>query len=344
MIRKELFGALDGRNVYAYTITNPSGVSITVMEFGATWTRLIAPDRNGKKDDLLLGYDTLQAYVDDGYYFGVLLGRCANRIAHPDFTLNGHAVHLQRNEGAYHLHGGSDGFHKKLYTGQIISDDTVAFQRVSPDGEAGYPGNLSVAVYYTLTQDDAVRIRYQAMGDRDTIVSISSHGYFNLAGQASGKTILRNKLRMRSGYYTQINEDCAMTGAMLPSAGTPMDFQKEAVIGAQMEKGCDQLTLGTGYNHTYALAASAEPAAVLTDEESGRVMEVYTDAPGVHLYTGNYLDGVRGKGGAPYGQYQAICFETQHYPEAINFPHFPSPILKAGEAYHSETKFRFSTL
>jgi aldose 1-epimerase len=344
MIKKELLGAHLGRDVYAYTISNANGVSITVMEFGAVWMRLVTPDKSGKMDDLLLGYDSLKEYIDDGYYFGVLLGRCANRIAHPDITIGNRQVHLQKNEGAYHLHGGKDGFHKQLYCGQILSPDTVSFQRVSPDGEAGYPGNLAVTVYYTLTDDNTVRIRYQAISDADTIVSLSSHGYFNLSGGASGRTVLHDRLLLRSGYYTEIDKDCAMTGAILSADGTGMDFQREAVIEERLKMGGTQIQLGSGYNHTYALSESSAPAAVLKDDESGRMMEVFTDAPGVHLYIGNYLDGVRGKGGASYGQYQAACFETQYYPEAIRFSHFPSPLLKAGEAYHSETSFRFSVM
>lgn len=343
MVDAKVWGRYQGKEVWLYTITNKNGTSVSVCEFGGIVVSLLTKDRNGKLDDVVFGYDTLDEYIADRYYMGAILGRCANRIKNPVFNIGSNEVHLSQNQGAFPLHGGAKGFHKCCWSGQIVNDQAVAMQRVSPDGEEGYPGNLCVTVVYSLDDFDELTIRYTAATDQDTLVSLSNHSYFHLAGSLDGETIENDSAMINSDYFVQIDSDCCSAGAVLPVDGTPHDLRTAAKLGEGITSGSEQIALGSGYNHTFVLNPSGGHAATVWNEKSGRRMDVFTNQPGIHLYTGNYLSDAKGKNGKKFRRYGALCFETQHYPDAINIPHFPSPVLRKCEVYHTVTSFKFSS-
>lgn len=346
-ISSELFGTLpDGREVRRYTLLNSHGMMVRIINLGGIVTELHAPDRDGRKADVVLGFDRLEPYLGDHPHFGAITGRVVNRIAFGRFTLDGKEYQLACNNGPHHLHGGPGGFVKRWWAAEPVAAESEVGLRMtyrSVDGEENYPGNLDVTVLYTLTHADELRIDYTAVTDAPTLCNLTNHSYFNLAGQGQG-TILEHLLELNADHYTPSDDTLIPTGEIAPVAGTPLDFRRPSPIGARF----DQLTnTPRGYDHNFVINRSGEGlvfAARVREARSGRVMEVHTTEPGVQLYTGNFLDGsLVGKGGCRYPQYAGFCLETQHYPDAPNKPQFPSIVLRPGETYRQTTVYRFLT-
>jgi aldose 1-epimerase len=306
---------------------------------------LKVPDRRGKLGDVVLGYDTLEGYLEDNPYFGALIGRYGNRIANGRFALNGKTYQLAQNNGQDHLHGGVVGFDKVIWKAQRIgSKDGAALQLtyMSHDGEEGYPGNLSVKVVYTLTENNALRIDYSATTDRTTIVNLTQHSYFNLAGAGD---ILGHQLMLNADRFTPVDQGLIPTGEVRPVRGTPMDFTKPTPIGARIDQKDEQLMFGLGYDHNWVLNRDDQMtlAAKVFEPTTGRVMEVYTKEPGIQFYSGNFLDGsITGKGGEIYRHRHGFCLEAQHFPDSPNKPQFPSTVLSPGQEYTQTTIYKFS--
>ena len=318
------------------------------MTYGATLVSLKVPDRAGKFEDVVLGFDRLETYENDTHYLGATIGRYANRIAKGRFTLNGVEYKLATNNGENHLHGGVRGFDKVVWRARPLAargGSALELTYLSRDGEEGYPGNLSVRVVYTLTDADELRIDYSATADKDTVVNLTHHSYFNLAGHGNGD-ILGHRLMLNAARFTPTDAGAIPTGELRAVRGTPFDFTRPTAIGARIEQPDEQLRLGNGYDHNYAVngrAGAMRLAARVTEPTSGRAMEVWTTEPGVQLYTGNYLDGTPdGKGGRPYRRRYAFCLETQHYPDSPNRPEFPSTVLRRGGRFRSTTVYKFS--
>lgn len=350
-ITRELFGTTHaGVPVDLFTLTNTHGMTATITNYGGKVVTLFAPDRVGAFADVVLGFDDLAPYLAPNPFFGTLVGRCANRTANAQFTLNGTVYHLTPNEGRNHLHGGAVGFDKVVWDAHAsegANGPQLALTYRSPDGEQGYPGTLDVTVTYTLTHDDALDIRYDAVADKDTVVNLTNHSYFNLAGAGAG-SILDHVLRIAAAAFTPTDAEQIPTGEIRPVDGTPMDFRAPTRIGARIGTDDEQLHRGEGYDHNWVLnndAGRVMPVIELHEPGSGRVLTVTTTAPGVQFYAGNKLgrNVVTGKGGAVYAKNAGLCLETQHFPDATNHPNFPSPVLRAGEHYHQHTVYRFST-
>jgi aldose 1-epimerase len=339
------FGALpDGTAVRRWTISNASGASVAVISYGATIVSLRMQDRGGKPDDVVLGFDRLEDYLADSPYFGATVGRYGNRISGAHFALNGVGYRLSANDGRNTLHGGRHGFDKAVWTGAKIDDQSVEFTYLSKDGEEGFPGNLTTHVRYGLGDSDALKIEYSATTDKDTVVNLTNHSYFNLAGQGNGD-ILKEELTVDADQFTPTNARLIPTGDLAPVTGTPFDFRKPHEIGLNIDADDRQLRFARGYDVNFVLTKQAglRHAATVSDPTSGRVMDVWTTEPGLQLYTGNGLDGsLVGKGGKAYPMYGAVCLETQHFPDSPNEPAFPTTVLKAGETYRSTTEYRFS--
>lgn len=342
-VTESVFGKTpDGTAIDIYTLQD-GAVKARIMSFGARVVSLEVPDRNGKVADVVLGYDSLAPYLTDKSHFGGIPGRYANRIGHAEFSLDGTQYHLIKNNGDNSLHGGPEGFDRKVWQGHIIPGG-VEFTLVSPDGDEGYPGRLTARVRYTLAHN-ALKIEYFATTDKDTVVNLTNHSYFNLAGEGQGD-ILGNLVTINADRYTPVNAGLIPTGEIAPVAGTPFDFRKATAIGARINDNNQQLHFARGYDHNWVLngnhGALAEAARVV-EPKSGRVMVVKTTQPGVQFYTGNSLDGtVHGKHGHIYQKNAALCLETQHFPDSPNHPNFPSTELKPGQTYHAVTVFEFS--
>jgi aldose 1-epimerase len=350
--KRTAFGALsDGRKVEAVELSNASGMSARIMTLGATLQALSVRDAQGKSADIVLGYDTAAEYLEKPQYFGVTVGRYANRIAKGKFTLDGKSYTLAVNDGPNHLHGGKRGFDKVLWTIDSVksgSTASVVMSYTSPDGEEGYPGTLKVTATYSLDDKNELTIDYQATTDKPTIVNITNHAYFNLAGAASNASILEHRLMIAADAFTPVDATLIPTGVKQPVAGTPFDFRKPTLIGARVRDGRDeQLRFGRGYDHNFVVngtAGTMRLAARVEDPASGRVMELLTTAPGVQFYSGNFLDGTSvGKGGHIYRQGDALCLEPQVFPDAPNQPSFPSARLDPGQTYSNSILLRFST-
>ena len=341
------FGALDdGTVVEKVTLANARGISATVMTLGATLQALHVPDRDGEVDDVVLGHDTLAEYCAHPQYLGVTVGRYANRIAGGRFALDGRAFRLETNDGANHLHGGANGLDKRLWTILSADEGKVVLGCSSADGEGGYPGTLDVTATYTLT-DDALRIEYRATTDAPTIVNITNHALFNLAGARAASDALDHRLTLHASRYTPVDSGLIPTGELAPVSGTPFDFRRPHAIGARIRDYADpQLRIGRGYDHNFAIdgaAGTLRPALRLEDPRSGRAIEVETTAPGLQFYSGNFLDGTTaGKGGRAYRQGDGLAFEPQHFPDSPNRPQFPSPRLDPGETYVNAMVLRFA--
>lgn len=349
-VRKAPFGKLpDGTEVDLYTLTNARGMVAKVATYGGIVTELHVPDRNGKLGDVVLGFDNLEAYLKGHPYFGCITGRVANRIANGKFTLDGKEYTLAVNNGPNHLHGGIKGFDKAVWAARILPNSEtrpgIELTYTSRDGEEGYPGNLKVTVRYILTPNNALRIEYEATTDKPTIVNLTNHSYFNLAGKGD---VLEHELRLFASRYTPTDSNLIPTGELKPVAGTPMDFTTPAKIGARIAKtGGDP----TGYDHNYVIDQQAGSganrparAAEVYEPTTGRVLSMRTTEPGVQLYTGNFLDGsLTGKGGVVYGKHAGFCLEAQKFPNAVNTPGFPSVVLRPGESYRQITVYAFST-
>ena len=349
-ITKRPFGkAPSGQAVSLYTLTNRHGAQATITNYGGIVTSLKVPDRNGNRGDVVLGYDMLAGYVKASPYFGALIGRYGNRIAKGRFTLDGQTHKLFVNNGPNSLHGGKVGFDKKVWNATPLhrrNGVALALGLLSRDGEEGYPGNLHVRVVYTLTDDNALRIDYTATTDKDTVLNLTNHSYFNLAGAGNG-TILPTRMMINANRYTPVDKTQIPTGQLARVAGTPFDFRRPHAIGARINANNAQLKIGNGYDHNFVLnhrGPSLIHAARAVDPRSGRVLDVYTTEPGVQLYTGNFLDGTNiGKGGKVYKQRYAFCLECQHFPDSPNHPKFPTTELRPGQVYHQTTIYQFST-
>ena len=345
-IKREPFGKMpDGQVVERFTLTNSKGVVLQAISYGGIITSLRVPDRNGKLDDIVLGFDNLDGYLKGHPFFGAIIGRYGNRIAKGAFTLDGKTYKLATNNGVNHLHGGTTGFDKVVWTAEPVSSNAIAFSRTSPDGEEGYPGNLRVRVTYTLTDANEVIIEYSATTDKATPVNLTNHSYFNLAGQASGD-ILGHQLMVNADRYTPVDDTLIPTGELAPVAGTPFDFRKFTGIGERINQDTNaQIKNGKGYDHNFVLNRKGEGrqlAARVVDPQSGRTMEVSTTEPGIQFYSGNFLDGtLTGKAGAVYKHRTGFCLETQHFPDSPNQPKFPSTILKPGSEYKTSTVYTF---
>jgi aldose 1-epimerase len=348
------FGHLpDGRPVMLYTLTGPHGLVVEIMDYGATIVSLRTPDRNGKLNNLVLGFPTLRDYLDKSPYFGSTLGRVANRIAHARFTLDGKTYRLAANNAPggvpCSLHGGSVGFDKVLWSAEPADASNLPALRLdylSKDGEEGYPGYLRVRVVYSLTQDNGLRIDYEAVTDAATPVNLSNHSYFNLRGEGAG-TILDHELTLNAKRYTPVDQGLIPTGEIAPVAGTPFDFTAPHRIGERIDADHEQLRFGGGYDHNFVIdrkGPGPELAATVYEPASGRVLELLTTEPGLQFYSGNFLDGtLAGESGRPYLHRGAFALEAQHYPNAINEPAFPPIVLRPGQTYKSTSIFRFST-
>lgn len=346
-IQRIRWGTHNSRDVYLYTMTNRNGMQVRIATLGGIIVSLTAPDSQGVFADVVLGFDDLESYLKPHPFFGALVGRYANRIADAAFTLNDTTYRLEPSEGKNQLHGGPQGFDKKVWDSAIVPSqdgDSLALSHYSEDREQGYPGNLDVTVLYTLTEDNALRIDYQARTDMDTVVNLTNHSYFNLAGHNSGN-VLDQLLQIRASAFTVIGEGSLPTGEVRSVEGTPFDFRTPVAIGARIGADDPQLRMVNGYDHNYCIDEDArlpEVCAMAKDPVSGRVMRVLTDKPGVQLYTGNFLMQVPGKDGCVYAQHDGFCLETQFYPDSVHQPAFPSPVLRAGELYSYTTVYAFS--
>jgi aldose 1-epimerase len=349
--KKTSFGKTpDGEAVDLFTLTNKNGVEAAITNYGGSVVSLKVPDRDGKLGDVVLGFDSVDGYVSNTSYLGALIGRYGNRIGHAEFKLDGKTYTLAKNNGENTLHGGSKGFNKAVWTAkEIPAKDGQALELtyLSKDGEEGFPGNLHVRVIYTLTDENALKIDYFATTDNDTVLNLTNHSYFNLAGPGSGD-ILGHIMMIEADKFTPVDSGLIPTGELRDVAGTPFDFRKPTEIGARINSDDEQIKLGGGYDHNFVLRKKAGDAislaARVTEPNTGRAMEVWTDQPGVQFYTGNFLDGsLHGKGGISYTKRSAFCLETQHFPDSPNKPKFPSTELKPGERYHTTTIYKFST-
>jgi aldose 1-epimerase len=348
-ITKEPFGSTSEGPVERYTLTNPTGMRVRILTYGGIVSEIDVPDRHGHLANVALGFDNLADYVAKSPYFGAIIGRYANRIAKGTFTLDGVTYHLPINNNGNSLHGGTVGFDKHIWAATpLVTGSSVALRLhlTSPDGDQGYPGTLSATVTYTLTPDNALRMDYRATTDRPTIVNLTNHTYFNLAGEGSGP-VDDQVLYLNANAYTPTDATQIPTGAIAPVAGTPMDFTRPTPIGARLRDDFDQLLLARGYDHNWVInrhdGGSQVLAARVVDPASGRVLRVYTDQPGIQFYSGNFLDGTLvGTSGRTYRQGDGFALETQHFPDSPNHPNFPSTVLDPGQVYQTTSSFQFA--
>jgi aldose 1-epimerase len=335
----------DGDAVDLYTLTDGKGVEATISTYGGVIVSLTAPDRTGKAGDVVLGFDDFNGYLKPPPYFGAIIGRYGNRIGHAKFTLDGVTYQLAKNDGDNTLHGGRRGFDKRIWKVNSSNSHSIELSYLSKDGEEGFPGNLSTTVTYTL-QDHELRIDYSATTDKDTVINLTNHSYFNLAGQGQGD-ILGHQLTIHADRFTPIDKTLIPTGELRSVEGTPFDFRQPHAIGEGINSSDEQIVLGQGYDHNFVLnraGSGLELAARVMEPTTGRVLEVLTTEPGMQFYTGNSLDGsLTGKGGKTYGRRSAFCLETQHFPDSPNKPDFPSVVLKPGGRYQTATAYRFTT-
>ncbi len=334
----------DGKTVELYTLKNNKGAEARIMNYGGVLVSLKVPDRTGALGDIVAGLDSFQDYLKPPPYFGAIIGRYGNRIGNARFTLNGVEYKLAKNDGQNSLHGGTRGFDKRLWQANPLSPESLELKYRSADGEEGYPGNLDVTVKYTLTDANELRIDYSATTDKETVINLTNHSYFNLAGEGD---ILAHEVMINADRFTPIDKGLIPTGELKDVTGTPFDFRTATAIGKRIEQKDQQLIFAGGYDHNWVLNRKGdglEAVAKVTDPKSGRVMEVLTTQPGLQFYTGNFLDGTLKGKGRVYTRRSAFCMETQHFPDSPNKPSFPSTVLKPGSTYQSTTVYRFSTL
>jgi aldose 1-epimerase len=348
-VSKAMFGtAPDGTTVDVYTMTNPSGMEVRAITFGGIITSLRVPDRDGRFDDVALGFDKMEDYLKNPAYFGAIIGRYGNRIGGGRFTLDGQTYKLATNNGPNHLHGGVKGFDKVVWQAESFKKGDlvgIVFTHTSPDGDEGYPGALSMRVTYTLTPRNEIEVDYEATTDKPTPVNLTQHTYFNLAGDGS-RDVLDHVLTLQASRYTPVNASLIPSGGLATVEGTPFDFRMPTSIGSRIDANDVQIRYGNGYDHNFVVDRPGDglvPAAHVMEPMTGRVLEVRTTEPGMQFYTGNFLDGtLTGKGGHVYKRRMGFCLETQHYPDSPNKPSFPNTILRPGETYRSKTVFAFS--
>ncbi len=349
MIEKKLFGRLnDGTEVYEFTLQNPGGMRVKIINYGAIVMSIEVPDRNGKLGDVILGYDDLDGYINDNSYQGAIVGRYGNRIAKGKFTLEDIEHQVTVNDGENHLHGGRKGFFKSIWNSEPIQSETdpaLKLTYLSPDGEEGYPGNVNIEVIYTITEENALKIEYTGTTDKITILNPTHHSYFNLKADPN-KTILDNELMINADKTTEVGAGLIPTGKLVDVENTPMDFRTPTKIGARINADDAQLKLGFGYDHNWVLNnfdKQIRKAVELYDSSTGRLMEIFTDQPGMQFYSGNFLDGtIKGKKGISYQYRTGLCLEAQLFPDSPNKPDFPSATLKPGEKYSQTTIYKFS--
>ncbi len=346
-IDKAPWGKLtDGTPVDLYTLRNGNGMVARISNYGGIVTSLMAPDRNGQLGDVVLGYDQVEGYLKSTPYFGCLVGRYANRIAKGKFSIDGNTFTVATNNGPNHLHGGLKGFDKVVWSGRVVNGPdgrALELTYTSPDGEEGYPGNLRVTATYTLTADNGLRLDYRATTDKPTVLNLTQHSYFNLAGKGD---VLGHLVEIGADRYTPVDETLIPTGELAALQGTPLDFRKATAIGARINDPHPQMKFGGGYDHNYVFPKRVGDLTIMarvTEPTTGRVLEVISTEPGMQFYTGNFLDGtITGKGGWTYQQRHAFCMEPGHYPDSPNQKTFPSTALRPGQAFQSTIIYRFS--
>lgn len=335
---------VDGKPVSLYQLTNKNGVEVAITNYGGRIVSIWVPDRNGNFGDIMLGHDSIADYINIDGNFGALIGRYGNRINQGRFSLDGVEYQLPQNNYGHCLHGGPKGFHHRVWEAVQPDDTTLELTYVSKDGEAGFPGNLTTKVTYTLDGDNALKIDYEAETDKPTIVNLTNHAYFNLSGKGEQQT-LNHVLMIDANGFTPIDSTFMTSGEIMPVEGTPMDFRNPTAIGARIDADFEQLKNGLGYDHNYVLNTKGDLsrlACKVVEPESGRTLEVYTNEPGVQFYAGNFLDGtVKGKKGAAYPRRSAVVLETQHFPDSPNKADWPSVVVRPGEKYHSVCIYKF---
>lgn len=347
-IEKKYFGTLpDGAKVDIYTLKNSKNMSVTITNFGGIITSILVPDKNGKIADVELGYNQLDKYIDNDGYLGAVIGRHANRIENAEFELNGKVYELVKNDGNNHLHGGTVGFHNVVWNAEVTESDglqKLVLTHTSPDGEENYPGNLNVQVEYSLSEDNELKLEYSAVSDKDTVINLTNHAYFNLSGHDSGD-VLKHQIYINADKFTPVNDECIPTGEIRDVKGTVMDFTRMKSFAEGISSTDEQIVNGLGYDHNWVLNTKGninEVACELYDPESGRTMQVFTTKPGMQFYSGNHLsEKLVGKDNAVYRMRTGLCLETQYFPNAMKHKNFPSPILKANDKYHYITIYKF---
>ncbi len=345
-IKKENFQkVLDGNSIDLFTLKNANNLVVKITNYGGKIVQLLVPDKDDNLGDVVLGYETIDGFINGSPSMGALIGRYANRIAKGTFELNGKTYTLATNNGPNHLHGGNKGFRFKVWDAKQIDDQTLELSYLSVDGEEDYPGNLIVKVTYMLTDKDELKIDYYAVTDKPTILNLTNHAFFNLAGEGSG-SVLDHELLINADFFTPTDDTNIPTGEIIPVKGTSFDFTQTTKIGARIENEDEQLKFGNGYDHNYVVNKSDEQlafAARIYEPTTGRVMVVFTTEPGIQLYTGNFLsDKDIGKAGKKYPARSAFCLETQHYPDSPNHANFPTTVLNPGEEFKSTTVYKFS--
>jgi aldose 1-epimerase len=349
-MQKQSFGKTDdGQAVDLYTLTNQKGMQVSITNFGATVVSIKVPDKAGTMADVVLGYTDAGGYQSGKAYLGATIGRYGNRIAKGKFVLDGQTFSLPTNDGPNTLHGGIKGFSHRVWTAKDVSSaagQALQMTYLSKDGEEGFPGNLNVKVVFTLPENNELKIDYSATTDKDTVLNLTNHSYFNLSGQGEGD-ILGHELTLHASRFTPVDSTLIPTGELKSVKGTPFDFTKSTAIGTRIDQDDEQVKFGKGYDHNWVLdnaGPALHSAALAYDPKSGRTLEVLTTEPGIQFYTGNFLDGtIHGKDGKVYNHRYAFCLETQHFPDSPNHPKFPTTELKPGHRFHSVTIFKFST-
>ena len=331
----------NGEKASCYVLKNSKGMEAVVSDFGAALLKLYVPDKNGKAQDIVLGYETLEDYENGGDSIGATVGRVANRIGSAEFELNGKKYELTKNDNGNTLHGGCDFYNKRMWGVKEEDDAHVVFTLLSPDGDQGFPGEVKIEVSYTVTEENELQIHYHAVPDQDTLLNMTNHSYFNLSGHASG-TAWNAKVWLDADAFTETDGELIPTGKVIPVEGTPMDFRKEKIVEKEIGAEYKPLKLAGGYDHNWVLNGTGfRKVASAASDKTGIEMEVYTDLPGIQFYSGNFLAGSKGKEGAVYEKGDGICFETQYFPDAIHKENFVSPIVKAGETYETTTVYKF---
>ena len=337
---------VNNQPVNLYTLKNKAGMEVCITNFGARIVSIMVPDKNGEMKDVVLGFDNINDYINVPSDFGAAIGRYANRIKDGKFELDGETIQLPQNNFGHSLHGGPQGWQYQVYEAKPINETAIAMTRISPDGDANYPGNVTATVTYTLTEDNAIDIKYEATTDKKTIINMTNHSYFNLSGDAS-KPVTNDILYINADTFTPVDSTFMTTGEILPVASTPMDFTTPKAIGSEIDNyDYEQLKNGNGYDHNWVLNTNGDVkqlAAKVTSPESGISLEVYTNEPGVQVYTGNFLDGTaKGKKGIVYQMRTGICLEVQHYPDSPNKADWPSVVLEPGQTYKSVCIYKFT--